>query len=81
MKRIVILGSTGSIGRNALRVVDSLPGRLRVTGLAVDRNFKPMLEQATQFGVKNVAVSDPAAAEMCARLAPAGIRVFRGMDG
>jgi 1-deoxy-D-xylulose-5-phosphate reductoisomerase len=81
MKRIVILGSTGSIGRNALRVVDALPGRLRVTGLAVDRNFKPMLEQATRFGVKNVAVSDPAAAEMCARLAPAGIRVFRGMDG
>lgn len=81
MKKVVILGSTGSIGRNALRVVEALPGQLRVTGLAVAGNFKPMLKQAARFRVKNVAVADPAAAEMCARQAPAGTRVFRGMEG
>ena len=81
MKKIIILGSTGSIGRNALRVVEALPGQLQVTGLAVASNFKPMLEQAARFRVKNVAVSDPVAAEACARQAPAGIRVFRGMNG
>lgn len=81
MKKIIILGSTGSIGRNALRVVEALPGQLQVTGLAVASNFKPMLEQAAKFRVKNVAVSDPDAAEACARQAPAGVRVFRGMDG
>lgn len=81
MKRVVILGSTGSIGRNALRVVEALPGQLQITGLAVAANYKPMLEQAARFRVKNVAVADPAAAELCARQAPAGIRVFRGTEG
>ena len=37
MKRIAILGSTGSIGRNALRVIDAMPGRFRVVGLAAGR--------------------------------------------
>ncbi|MEI6970509.1 MAG: 1-deoxy-D-xylulose-5-phosphate reductoisomerase [bacterium] len=81
MKKVVVLGSTGSIGRNTLRVVESLPGQLRVTGLAVASNYKPMLEQAARFNVKNVAVADPAAAELCARQAPHGVRVLRGIDG
>ena len=38
MKRIAILGSTGSIGQSALSVVDSQPGRLHVVGLAAGEN-------------------------------------------
>ena len=37
-KRIVLLGSTGSIGENVLRIVSDLPGRFRVVGLAAGRN-------------------------------------------
>jgi len=81
MKRVVILGSAGSIGTNALRVVEALPDRLKVTGLAVERNVDKVLEQAARFGVKNVAVADPAAAARCACLAPAGLRVFSGPEG
>ena len=46
MKRIVILGSTGSIGENALRIVQSLPGEFQIVGLAAHRNAARALEQA-----------------------------------
>ena len=81
MKRVVILGSTGSIGENALRVVDALPERLRVTGLAVQSDYRRMLEQAQAVGVEHVAVADEAAAERCRAEAPAGIMVHGGAGG
>lgn len=65
MKRIVILGSTGSIGESALRVVEALPDRLRVVGLAANRNCERLLEQAEQFNVRHVGVADAIAAAAC----------------
>jgi 1-deoxy-D-xylulose-5-phosphate reductoisomerase len=81
MRSLTILGSTGSIGESALRVVAALPDRLRVTGLATRRNVGRVLEQAAQFGVRQVAVADPAAAAEARRLAPAGVRVLSGEEG
>ncbi len=80
-KNIVILGSSGSIGENALRVVEALPGRFNVIGLAVRRNYRRVLDQARRFGVRAVAVEDPAAAEACRRRAPRGVRVYGGAEG
>ena len=45
MKRISILGSTGSIGRQSLDVVESLPGRFEVVGLAAGSNIELAAEQ------------------------------------
>ncbi|NLB54714.1 MAG: 1-deoxy-D-xylulose-5-phosphate reductoisomerase [Lentisphaerae bacterium] len=81
MKRITILGSTGSIGENTLRVVKSLPDRFRIVGLAVNDNYYRVLEQALEFGVQQVAVADPDATEKCRREAPAGIEVLSGDSG
>ena len=81
MKRIVILGSTGSIGENALKVVDSLSDKLQVVALGVNTNYERVLEQAKQFGVKIVAVADPEMAAKCAAVAPAGVEVLCGDDG
>jgi len=81
MKNVVLLGSTGSIGESALRVIASLPSRLRVTGLSVRRNYRRALEQARRFGVRHVAVADPESARQCAGEAPTDIRVFRGPEG
>ncbi|MDA3923187.1 MAG: 1-deoxy-D-xylulose-5-phosphate reductoisomerase [Kiritimatiellae bacterium] len=69
MKSIVILGSTGSIGENALRVVKSLPGQMRVVGLAASTSAQRVIEQAVEFGVRRVAIKDAAAAEMVRELA------------
>ena len=70
MKNVVVLGSTGSIGENALRVVRALPDRLRVVGLAVQRNTDRLQEQASEFGVRHVAVTEPREAERCAAALP-----------
>ena len=90
MKRIVILGSGGSIGENALNVVRTHPGQFEIVGLAVQRNAGRLLEQAREFGVTQLAVADESAAEDCRRSAddtmtihsgPDGITQLAGMDG
>jgi len=81
VKRLVILGSTGSIGESAVRVLEALPGRFEVVGLACRTNVERLLEQAAQFNVPAVAVVDPAAAQDCSRRAPAGLKVLEGPAG
>lgn len=61
MRRVIVLGSTGSIGVQALRVVASSPD-LSVVGLSCDRNVGLLLEQAVSLGVRDIAVSDRSAA-------------------
>ncbi len=80
-KTLVILGSTGSIGESALRVVAALPQRFRVVGLAARRQVGRLMEQARQFRVPRVAVADAAAARRAAAAAPRGCRVMAGAAG
>lgn len=49
LKRIALLGATGSIGTNALRIIGSLPARCRVTGLAAGTRTALLAEQARRF--------------------------------
>ena len=49
MKRIVLLGSTGSIGQNVLEVVRALPGRFRIVGLAAGQNTELLSNQIREF--------------------------------
>jgi 1-deoxy-D-xylulose-5-phosphate reductoisomerase len=81
MKRIVILGSGGSIGENALNVVRAHPDAFDIVGLAVHSNAGRLLEQAREFGVKQLAVHDAKAAEDCARSADPDMSVHAGADG
>ena len=64
MKHIAILGSTGSIGRNALSVVDTHPDHLKVVGLAANRDVDTLEQQIRRYQPVLVAVNEPAAAEM-----------------
>ncbi len=57
MKRIVILGSTGSIGRQTLDVVRSLPGKFKVVGLAAGSNWRLLAGQIKEFSPLAVAMS------------------------
>jgi 1-deoxy-D-xylulose-5-phosphate reductoisomerase len=61
MKKLVILGSTGSIGRQALEIVAASP-RLQIAGLAAGSSWEPLLEQARRHGVPTVALADAGAA-------------------
>jgi 1-deoxy-D-xylulose-5-phosphate reductoisomerase len=62
MKRTVILGSTGSIGVQALEVIDASP-ELEVVGLSAQSSWEPLIAQARAHGVERVAITDEAAAE------------------
>lgn len=67
-KRIVVLGSTGSIGLQTLDVVRQHPDRLEVVGLAVYGNYEALAAQAREHAVSSVAVGDTAlvdAASLC----------------
>jgi len=58
IKRIAVLGSTGSIGEQTLDIVRAHPDRLAVVALAAGRNATRLLEQANEFGVKHLALAD-----------------------
>jgi 1-deoxy-D-xylulose-5-phosphate reductoisomerase len=60
-KRIAVLGSTGSIGRSVLSVVESNPDVFEVVGLSALRNAELLAAQAKQFGVAKVAIGEEAA--------------------
>ncbi len=63
MKKVAILGSTGSIGVNALNVIREMPEALSVFGLAAHSNSALVAEQAKEFGAKAVSMFDPGAAK------------------
>lgn len=79
-KRLAILGSTGSIGCNALRVVSALPGECSVAGLCAYSNDKALARQIAAFRPKKACLIDTAAA---ARLRSKRLRVsvLEGMRG
>ncbi|HUF11738.1 MAG TPA: 1-deoxy-D-xylulose-5-phosphate reductoisomerase [Longimicrobiales bacterium] len=59
--KLAILGSTGSIGTSALRVVERHPDRFQVIALAAHSNSERLAEQARRFGASHVAVGDASA--------------------
>src|SRR5690349_179529 len=56
MKRVVLLGSTGSIGTQTLAVLGQFPGHFEIAGLTAGRNMALLAEQILRFGVPRVAV-------------------------
>ena len=82
-RRLSILGSTGSIGCNALRVVRQFPERFAVAALAAKRNVALLAEQIRIFAPEAAAVFDEAAAGELKALLPASCRtrVLHGDSG
>jgi 1-deoxy-D-xylulose-5-phosphate reductoisomerase len=78
VKRVVILGATGSIGEQALEVV-ARSDELAVVGLAAGRSWKRTVDQAREHGVPTVALADPAAASAAAEAWNG--RVLSGEEG
>src|SRR5450759_3879183 len=78
-RRLVILGSTGSIGRQALEVLAAVPG-CELVGLAAGSNVELLLEQAALHGVKHVCLRDAKAAAAAAARAPE-LEVLAGEAG
>lgn len=78
MKDIILLGSTGSVGKNVLDVVSRYPGRFRVKALTTGKNIKALIEQAERFSPRVIACSDETLIEELKRKVPKGIIVTGG---
>lgn len=79
MRRLAILGSTGSIGRQALEVVDAHPGQFQIVALAARSNAKRLWEQAWKYRPALVGLVDPGAASAMGAL-PEGTRLVTGPE-
>jgi 1-deoxy-D-xylulose-5-phosphate reductoisomerase len=64
MRRVIILGSTGSIGTQALEVIEANPDRFQVVGLAAGQNGALLAEQAAKFDVKHAVQGAEAATKL-----------------
>jgi 1-deoxy-D-xylulose-5-phosphate reductoisomerase len=80
-RRVTVLGSTGSIGTQALDVIAQHPDRFHVAALAAGRNVDLLCSQARTFGVRRVALADAAAAAVARRALPDSVEVLAGMEG
>ncbi|SHN53258.1 MULTISPECIES: 1-deoxy-D-xylulose-5-phosphate reductoisomerase [unclassified Paenibacillus] len=81
MKKIAILGSTGSIGTQTLDVVDMHPERFQVEGLAAGSNIEVLIEQAKRYRPKKVSVGSKELAETVAPHLPVETQLFYGKEG
>ena len=80
-KRVLLLGSTGSIGLSAQKVARDIPERMEIVGMAAARSAEAMAEQAAAFGVRHLALTDPASAARLRGMVPDNTTVFSGEDG
>ena len=81
MKKIAILGSTGSIGTQTLEIVRNQKD-LRVVSLAAGTNVELMEEQIREFRPKMAAMwSEEAASDLAQRVADMDVKIVSGMDG
>ncbi len=82
IKKIALLGSTGSIGLSTLDVIAGHPHRFQVVSLAAGRNGRLLVEQARRFQPEVVAIRDPVVAEEVRQaLAGEAIQVLSGEEG
>ncbi|MDP9193669.1 MAG: 1-deoxy-D-xylulose-5-phosphate reductoisomerase [Acidobacteriota bacterium] len=81
MKSISILGSTGSVGKSTLAVVDAFPDELRVAGLAAGANVELLAEQIERYRPSLVSVRSTADAERLRALVSYPVEIIPGIEG
>src|SRR5208283_2483584 len=81
MKNVVLLGSTGSIGTSTIKVVEDLPDRIRLVGLAAGNNAGLLLQQARQHRPEAISIGNPEKARDLGKYFGATTRVYSGDEG
>jgi len=81
MKSIAILGSTGSIGVNALSVIESSPDKFKITALSARTNMETLAGQIEKFRPKIVSVADKENAARLRRLIKRRVKIVTGAEG
>src|SRR5438093_13750638 len=81
MKRVSILGSTGSVGRNTLAVVDAFRDELKVVGLAAGSNIDLLAEQIAKYRPELVSVREARDVDRLRGLLREPIDILHGAAG
>lgn len=81
MKKVVLLGSTGSIGTSTIKVAEDLPDHIRLVGLAAGNNLELLLEQTRKHQPVAVSIHDPAKAAELRDALGTNADVFSGAEG
>jgi 1-deoxy-D-xylulose-5-phosphate reductoisomerase len=81
LKRIAVLGSTGSIGVNTLDVAASLEGKIEVVALSADSNAKLLIQQARAFKPKVICIGNHSLVPQIKRGISKNIKVLSGKEG
>jgi 1-deoxy-D-xylulose-5-phosphate reductoisomerase len=81
MKNVAILGSTGSIGRNALEVIARLPDQFRATYLSTNKNVELLSEQVQRFRPRGIGALDEKAGARLRAMTNGSVEVLNGESG
>lgn len=80
-RKVILLGSTGSIGTSTLKVAEEIPERMEIVALAANSSVESLAAQARETGVQHVALYDASKeAELRAAL-PEGVKIYLGPEG
>ncbi|MFT4176854.1 MAG: 1-deoxy-D-xylulose-5-phosphate reductoisomerase [Luteolibacter sp.] len=80
-RRVVLLGSTGSIGTSTLKVARELPEKIEIVALAACGSVEKLAAQARETGVRHVGIYDPAKESQLRALLPPGVKIHVGPEG
>ena len=80
MKTVLVLGSTGSIGKSTLEVLDLHKENFKCIGLSANKNFQALHEQANKYSVKNICIQEGSPSETHIEK-DSDIKIYRGSDG
>lgn len=81
MKKVVLLGSTGSIGTSTIKVAEDLPDQFQLIGLAAGNNTELLLEQTRRHKPAAISITDPAKAKELSNLLGTSCQVHSGNEG
>ena len=79
-KKIDILGSTGSIGKSLLEIINKDKKKFRIILLTANQNYKLLIKQATRFRVKNLIITDNQAFEKTKKKYKSKFNIFNNFD-
>ena len=57
-KKILLLGSTGSIGKSSLNIIRNYKSKLEIVALSTNKNVRLIIKQSKDFSVKNLIIND-----------------------
>jgi len=80
-KKVVLLGSTGSIGSSTLSVAREVPERLELVGLAAANSVAKLAEQVAETGVKHVGIYNAEKEAELRGLVPDDVEIYVGLEG